>query len=195
MIGVVLCDWLGLPTTHGCKPKTLSQDLSSVTGVLQTCTLQSLGKEGNELLSGQSSGWASWQGPNPGTPSSPVCPGPRLHWHSSSFSLLRAPIDLPVAPPPAGVPPSSSFLPPGPALPLLPSTPRALTSCLELRYGLHGWQPLPSLCVFPSLSQNFYKSEINKEEMYIRYIHKLCDMHLQAENYTGECERECLASP
>uniref|UniRef100_A0A8C1C6Q7 Dedicator of cytokinesis 3 n=2 Tax=Cyprinus carpio TaxID=7962 RepID=A0A8C1C6Q7_CYPCA len=31
---------------------------------------------------------------------------------------------------------------------------------------------------------NFYKSEINKEEMYIRYIHKLCDMHLQAENYT-----------
>ncbi|XP_048110330.1 dedicator of cytokinesis protein 3 isoform X2 [Alosa alosa] len=31
---------------------------------------------------------------------------------------------------------------------------------------------------------NFYKSEINKEEMYIRYIHKLCDMHLQAENYS-----------
>ncbi|KAJ4927345.1 hypothetical protein JOQ06_015078 [Pogonophryne albipinna] len=31
---------------------------------------------------------------------------------------------------------------------------------------------------------NFYKSDINKEEMYIRYIHKLCDMHLQAENYT-----------
>ncbi|KAM9859694.1 dedicator of cytokinesis protein 3-like isoform 2-T2 [Aulostomus maculatus] len=31
---------------------------------------------------------------------------------------------------------------------------------------------------------NFYKSEINKEEMYIRYIHKLCDMHLHAENYT-----------
>uniref|UniRef100_A0A8C1RXW5 Dedicator of cytokinesis 3 n=1 Tax=Cyprinus carpio TaxID=7962 RepID=A0A8C1RXW5_CYPCA len=31
---------------------------------------------------------------------------------------------------------------------------------------------------------NFYKSEINKEEMYIRYIHKLCEMHLQAENYT-----------
>uniref|UniRef100_A0A8C5PP34 Dedicator of cytokinesis 3 n=1 Tax=Leptobrachium leishanense TaxID=445787 RepID=A0A8C5PP34_9ANUR len=31
---------------------------------------------------------------------------------------------------------------------------------------------------------NFYKSEINKEEMYIRYIHKLCDMHLQAESYT-----------
>lgn len=40
------------------------------------------------------------------------------------------------------------------------------------------------MCI--SFSQNFYKSEINKEEMYIRYIHKLCDMHLQAENYTGE---------
>ena len=37
--------------------------------------------------------------------------------------------------------------------------------------------------------QNFYKSEINKEEMYIRYIHKLCDMHLQAENYTGTAHR------
>uniref|UniRef100_A0A8C8CBD7 Dedicator of cytokinesis 3 n=1 Tax=Oncorhynchus tshawytscha TaxID=74940 RepID=A0A8C8CBD7_ONCTS len=35
------------------------------------------------------------------------------------------------------------------------------------------------------VTSNFYKSEINKEEMYIRYIHKLCGMHLQAENYTG----------
>ena len=41
------------------------------------------------------------------------------------------------------------------------------------------------LCVCFVSFQNFYKSEINKEEMYIRYIHKLCDMHLQAENYTG----------
>uniref|UniRef100_A0A8C4Q7C8 Dedicator of cytokinesis 3 n=1 Tax=Eptatretus burgeri TaxID=7764 RepID=A0A8C4Q7C8_EPTBU len=31
---------------------------------------------------------------------------------------------------------------------------------------------------------NFYKTEINKEEMYVRYIHKLCDMHLQAQNFT-----------
>lgn len=30
--------------------------------------------------------------------------------------------------------------------------------------------------------------------MYIRYIHKLCDMHLQAENYTGERERGSRAS-
>uniref|UniRef100_A0A6Q2YGF5 Dedicator of cytokinesis 3 n=1 Tax=Esox lucius TaxID=8010 RepID=A0A6Q2YGF5_ESOLU len=34
------------------------------------------------------------------------------------------------------------------------------------------------------VTSNFYKSEINKEDMYIRYIHKLCDLHLQAEDYT-----------
>lgn len=28
--------------------------------------------------------------------------------------------------------------------------------------------------------------------MYIRYIHKLCDMHLQAENYTGEWGRRAM---
>lgn len=49
--------------------------------------------------------------------------------------------------------------------------------------GLHRSSELNCLCLVSS--QNFYKSEINKEEMYIRYIHKLCDMHLQAENYTG----------
>uniref|UniRef100_A0A8C7XIS9 Dedicator of cytokinesis 3 n=1 Tax=Oryzias sinensis TaxID=183150 RepID=A0A8C7XIS9_9TELE len=27
-------------------------------------------------------------------------------------------------------------------------------------------------------------SEVNKEDMYIRYIHKLCDLHLQAEDFT-----------
>ncbi|XP_028841844.1 dedicator of cytokinesis protein 3-like [Denticeps clupeoides] len=31
---------------------------------------------------------------------------------------------------------------------------------------------------------NFYKSEVTKEDMYIRYIHKLCELHLQAENFT-----------
>ncbi|KAG5279466.1 hypothetical protein AALO_G00078090 [Alosa alosa] len=31
---------------------------------------------------------------------------------------------------------------------------------------------------------NFYKSEVTKEDMYIRYIHKLYELHLQAENYT-----------
>lgn len=44
-------------------------------------------------------------------------------------------------------------------------------------------------------SQNFYKSEINKEEMYIRYIHKLCDMHLQAENYTGAARAVTATTP
>lgn len=31
---------------------------------------------------------------------------------------------------------------------------------------------------------NFYKNEINRKEMYLRYIYKLYDLHLQAENYT-----------
>lgn len=38
-------------------------------------------------------------------------------------------------------------------------------------------------------TQNFYKSEVNKEDMYIRYIHKLCDLHLQAEDFTGNRRR------
>ncbi|EMP25230.1 Dedicator of cytokinesis protein 4 [Chelonia mydas] len=33
-------------------------------------------------------------------------------------------------------------------------------------------------------SLNFYKTELNKEEMYIRYIHKLYDLHLKAQNFT-----------
>lgn len=37
--------------------------------------------------------------------------------------------------------------------------------------------------------QNFYKTELNKEEMYIRYIHKLYDLHLKAQNYTGTSPR------
>ncbi|CAL4062202.1 unnamed protein product, partial [Meganyctiphanes norvegica] len=31
---------------------------------------------------------------------------------------------------------------------------------------------------------NFYKNEINREEMYIRYIYKLHDLHIPADNYT-----------
>ncbi|TMW43088.1 hypothetical protein DOY81_011833 [Sarcophaga bullata] len=31
---------------------------------------------------------------------------------------------------------------------------------------------------------NFYKNEINRKEMYLRYIYKLHALHLQAENYT-----------
>lgn len=33
------------------------------------------------------------------------------------------------------------------------------------------------------------KCEITKEDMYIRYIHKLCELHVQVHNYTG-MERE-----
>lgn len=31
---------------------------------------------------------------------------------------------------------------------------------------------------------HFYKNEINRKEMYIRYIYKLCALHIPAENYT-----------
>lgn len=32
--------------------------------------------------------------------------------------------------------------------------------------------------------QNFYKNEFNRKEMYLRYIYKLHDLHLTADNYT-----------
>jgi len=35
------------------------------------------------------------------------------------------------------------------------------------------------LCFF----QSFYKDEINREEMYIRYVNKLHDLHLVANNH------------
>lgn len=31
---------------------------------------------------------------------------------------------------------------------------------------------------------NFYKNEIDRKEMYLRYIYKLYELHLTAENYT-----------
>ncbi|KAK3564766.1 hypothetical protein QTP86_025280 [Hemibagrus guttatus] len=34
------------------------------------------------------------------------------------------------------------------------------------------------------IATNFYKTELNKEEMYIRYIHKLYELHLKVQNYT-----------
>jgi hypothetical protein len=33
------------------------------------------------------------------------------------------------------------------------------------------------------MKQDFY-SEINRKEMYIRYVNKLCDLHLECDNYT-----------
>lgn len=44
-------------------------------------------------------------------------------------------------------------------------------------------EQLSTLALF--FPQNFYKTELNKEEMYIRYIHKLYDLHLKAQNFTG----------
>lgn len=36
---------------------------------------------------------------------------------------------------------------------------------------------------FHFLPQNFYH-DIGRQEMYIRYLHKLCDLHLECDNYT-----------
>lgn len=36
---------------------------------------------------------------------------------------------------------------------------------------------------FPITLQNFYR-DIDRQEMYIRYVHKLCDLHLSCSNYT-----------
>lgn len=37
-------------------------------------------------------------------------------------------------------------------------------------------------CTFNLL--NFYKNEFNRKEMYLRYIYKLHDLHMSAENFT-----------
>ena len=36
---------------------------------------------------------------------------------------------------------------------------------------------------YPNLLQNFYK-EIDKQELYIRYIYKLAELHQHNQNYT-----------
>lgn len=58
---------------------------------------------------------------------------------------------------------------------------RTLAKWEEVLVGPHA-EETPCVCSF---SQNFYKTELNKEEMYIRYIHKLYDLHLKAQNFTG----------
>ncbi|TMW44459.1 hypothetical protein DOY81_010458 [Sarcophaga bullata] len=41
-----------------------------------------------------------------------------------------------------------------------------------------------NVCLVTVNLLNFYKNEINRKEMYLRYIYKLHALHLQAENYT-----------
>lgn len=33
-------------------------------------------------------------------------------------------------------------------------------------------------------TQNFYKDEVERRDMYLRYVYKLHDLHLSADNYT-----------
>lgn len=45
----------------------------------------------------------------------------------------------------------------------------------------YSYKILLLLLFFP---KNFYKNEINRQEMYIRYIYKLHDLHVPAGNFT-----------
>uniref|UniRef100_A0A803Y9E0 Dedicator of cytokinesis protein 4 n=1 Tax=Meleagris gallopavo TaxID=9103 RepID=A0A803Y9E0_MELGA len=60
---------------------------------------------------------------------------------------------------------------------LIATVTRLMERLLDYRSG---WQKIG--CTVSLL--NFYKTELNKEEMYIRYIHKLYDLHLKAQNFT-----------
>lgn len=63
-----------------------------------------------------------------------------------------------------------------------------------LSFLIHFYFPTQRWSFFATETQNFYKSEVNKEDMYIRYIHKLCDLHLQAEDFTGNARRRLFSS-
>ncbi|XP_030639791.1 dedicator of cytokinesis protein 3-like [Chanos chanos] len=63
------------------------------------------------------------------------------------------------------------------------SATRLIERLLDYRDSMRG-EELESKKLGSVNLMNFYKSEITKEDMYIRYIHKLCDLHLQAANYT-----------
>ncbi|XP_031756991.1 dedicator of cytokinesis protein 3 isoform X3 [Xenopus tropicalis] len=64
------------------------------------------------------------------------------------------------------------------------SVTRLMERLLDYRDCMKGEEPENKKLGCTVNLMNFYKSEINKEEMFIRYIHKLCDLHLQAESYT-----------
>ena len=191
MASVPPCDHLVLSAMCGYKPEGLRPDISPVSGNSHSHSR----KECSEPLLRQSC--IVWPlGKVPPTLTYSLF----HHWYSSCFSPPRTPADRPEVLPPAGVPHDWSLLSLALAAP---------TACLLLPvqhpqgFGqLPGAQmrppeaaaPLACLCA-SSFLQNFYKSEINKEEMYIRYIHKLCDMHLQAENYTGKQEGRARPPP
>ncbi|XP_068508533.1 dedicator of cytokinesis protein 3 isoform X14 [Syngnathus scovelli] len=67
---------------------------------------------------------------------------------------------------------------------LVTSVTRLMERLLDYRDGMRGdeTESKSTGCTVNLLT--FYKSELNKEEMYIRYIHKLCDLHVGAGNYT-----------
>ncbi|XP_064633276.1 dedicator of cytokinesis protein 3-like isoform X3 [Lineus longissimus] len=64
------------------------------------------------------------------------------------------------------------------------SVTRLLERLLDYRRAMSGDSNYSQKMICTVNLLNFYKNEINREEMYIRYIYKLRDLHIQGENFT-----------
>lgn len=67
---------------------------------------------------------------------------------------------------------------------MIHSISKLLELLLDYRYVMNGEENRDKRMYCTVNLLNFYKDEINRKEMYVRYIYKLCDLHLPAENYT-----------
>ncbi|KAL0276946.1 UNVERIFIED_CONTAM: hypothetical protein PYX00_004401 [Menopon gallinae] len=63
------------------------------------------------------------------------------------------------------------------------SVTRLLERLLDYRSVIHGDENRDKRMHCTVNLLNFYKNEINRKEMYLRYIHRLHDLHLSAENF------------
>lgn len=63
------------------------------------------------------------------------------------------------------------------------SVTRLLERLLDYRSVIHGDENRDKRMHCTVNLLNFYKNEINRKEMYLRYIHKLHDLHLSADNF------------
>nr|CAD7417416.1 unnamed protein product [Timema poppensis] len=59
-----------------------------------------------------------------------------------------------------------------------------MSSVFTVKHVLHIYTCLAHTPAVSLSLQNFYKNEINRKEMYLRYIYKLHDLHLPADNFT-----------
>ncbi|XP_055847546.1 dedicator of cytokinesis protein 3 isoform X2 [Episyrphus balteatus] len=70
------------------------------------------------------------------------------------------------------------------AIAFITSVTRLLERLLDYRSVMQGEENRDKRMSCTVNLLNFYNNEINRKEMYLRYIYKLHDLHLQAENYT-----------